>query len=88
MSGGKTTMDLVIRIQVHRPRCNKKADTVRVYFPPDANTLLYITDHSAQLETGSMSRRGQAAGAAVARHRHGDQNIAAKGIGILGVGQQ
>ena len=24
---------------------NKKADTVRVYFPPDANTLLYITDH-------------------------------------------
>jgi xylulose-5-phosphate/fructose-6-phosphate phosphoketolase len=24
---------------------NKKADTVRVYFPPDANTLLCITDH-------------------------------------------
>jgi xylulose-5-phosphate/fructose-6-phosphate phosphoketolase len=24
---------------------NKKADTVRVYFPPDANTLLYVTDH-------------------------------------------
>ena len=24
---------------------NKKADIVRVYFPPDANTLLYITDH-------------------------------------------
>ncbi|WP_022949098.1 phosphoketolase family protein [Methylohalobius crimeensis] len=23
---------------------NKKSDTVRVYFPPDANTLLYITD--------------------------------------------
>jgi xylulose-5-phosphate/fructose-6-phosphate phosphoketolase len=24
---------------------NKKADTVRLYFPPDANTLLYVTDH-------------------------------------------
>ena len=23
----------------------KKADTVRVYFPPDANTLLHVTDH-------------------------------------------
>ncbi len=25
--------------------CNKKSDTVRVYLPPDANCLLYITDH-------------------------------------------
>ena len=24
---------------------NKKADTVRVYLPPDANTLLCVTDH-------------------------------------------
>jgi xylulose-5-phosphate/fructose-6-phosphate phosphoketolase len=24
---------------------NKKADTVRVYFPPDANCLLFVTDH-------------------------------------------
>lgn len=24
---------------------NKKADTIRVYFPPDANTLLSVTDH-------------------------------------------
>jgi len=24
---------------------NKKADTVRLYFPPDANTLLYVGDH-------------------------------------------
>ncbi|MGA0532917.1 phosphoketolase family protein [Hansschlegelia sp. KR7-227] len=24
---------------------NKKADIVRVYLPPDANTLLYVTDH-------------------------------------------
>jgi len=25
--------------------CNKKADIVRVYLPPDANTLLWVTDH-------------------------------------------
>src|ERR1700745_3599123 len=25
--------------------CNKKADTVRIYLPPDANCLLYVTDH-------------------------------------------
>ncbi len=24
---------------------NKKADVIRVYLPPDANTLLYVTDH-------------------------------------------
>ncbi len=24
---------------------NKKADTIRVYLPPDANTLLWVTDH-------------------------------------------
>jgi xylulose-5-phosphate/fructose-6-phosphate phosphoketolase len=25
--------------------CNKKSDCVRVYLPPDANCLLYVTDH-------------------------------------------
>ena len=25
--------------------CNKKADVVRVYLPPDANTLLSVADH-------------------------------------------
>ena len=25
--------------------CNKKADIVRVYLPPDANSLLFVTDH-------------------------------------------
>ncbi len=25
--------------------CNKKADIIRVYLPPDANTLLWVTDH-------------------------------------------
>ena len=27
---------------------NKKADIVRIYFPPDANSLLWITDHCLQ----------------------------------------
>ncbi|MDW6024821.1 phosphoketolase family protein [Mesorhizobium sp. BAC0120] len=27
---------------------NKKADTIRLYFPPDANTLLWVTDHCLQ----------------------------------------
>jgi xylulose-5-phosphate/fructose-6-phosphate phosphoketolase len=26
--------------------CNKKAEIVRVYLPPDANSLLFVTDHS------------------------------------------
>ena len=30
---------------VHRSCANKKADVIRVYFPPDANTLLSVTDH-------------------------------------------
>ena len=34
---------------------NKKADIVRVYFPPDANTLLYVTDHCLEAGTASMS---------------------------------
>ncbi|MGH7113831.1 MAG: phosphoketolase family protein [Stellaceae bacterium] len=25
--------------------CNKKADVIRVYLPPDANSLLWVTDH-------------------------------------------
>ena len=25
--------------------CNKQADVIRVYLPPDANTLLWVTDH-------------------------------------------
>jgi xylulose-5-phosphate/fructose-6-phosphate phosphoketolase len=25
--------------------CNKKSDVIRVYLPPDANTLLWVTDH-------------------------------------------
>jgi xylulose-5-phosphate/fructose-6-phosphate phosphoketolase len=25
--------------------CNRKSDVVRVYLPPDANCLLFVTDH-------------------------------------------
>ena len=31
--------------RVHRPRVNKKAEIIRVYLPPDANTLLSVADH-------------------------------------------
>ena len=62
--------------------CNKKSDIVRVYLPPDANTLLFVTDHCLQkLEPHQCDRRRQAALAAMAllgrggealhgRHRH------------------
>jgi xylulose-5-phosphate/fructose-6-phosphate phosphoketolase len=30
---------------VHRPRRDKKAEIIRVYLPPDANTLLSVADH-------------------------------------------
>ncbi len=30
---------------LHRPRRQQEAETVRVYLPPDANTLLWVTDH-------------------------------------------
>jgi xylulose-5-phosphate/fructose-6-phosphate phosphoketolase len=36
---------------LHRPRVNKKADVVRVYLPPDANTLLSVADHCLRSRT-------------------------------------
>ncbi len=45
MCGVRTTTASRIRIQVHDPRGHKKADIVRVYLPPDANTLLRSVDH-------------------------------------------
>ena len=61
---------------------NKKAEVVRVYLPPDANTLLSVVDHCLRTRNlRERHRRGQAAGADVAvdgrrraalhaRHRH------------------
>ena len=48
--------------------CNKKADIVRVYLPPDANTLLSSPTMPAQLEPHQRHRRWQTAGAAMAQH--------------------
>ena len=49
---------------------NKQADVVRVYLPPDANTLLAVDAARVRhAEPGERDRRGQAAAAAVARRR-------------------
>jgi xylulose-5-phosphate/fructose-6-phosphate phosphoketolase len=49
---------------------NKKADIVRVYLPPDANTLLaYNRSLSRHLRSHQCHRRRQAAGAAMADRR-------------------
>ena len=55
---------------------NKKAEVIRVYLPPDANTLL-SRDRPlpAQPQLRQCHRRRQAAGAAVARHGRGDQAL-------------
>ena len=37
------------------PAVNKKAEVVRIYLPPDANTLLSVTDHPISL---SLLRQG------------------------------
>ena len=43
---------------------NKKAEIIRVYLPPDANTLLSVADHCLRSrELRERDRRGQAAGA-------------------------
>ena len=52
---------------------NKKADVVRVYLPPDANTLLSVADHCLRSrELRECDRGGQAAGAGVAGYGRGD----------------
>ena len=49
---------------------NKKADVVRIYLPPDANTLLSVARPlPAQPQLHQLDRRRQAARAAVAHHR-------------------
>jgi xylulose-5-phosphate/fructose-6-phosphate phosphoketolase len=55
---------------------------VRVYLPPDANCLLYVGDHCLRAATRERHRRGQAAGAAVARRRCGGSATAGAASGI------
>ena len=67
---------------------NKKAEVIRVYLPPDANTLL--VGHrplSAQPQLRQRHRRGQAAGAAMADDGRGDQTLHGRHR-HLGMGQQ
>ena len=54
---------------------NKKADIIRVYLPPDANTLLSVTDHCLRSRQCQRHRCGQAAGTAVAGHGRGRQAL-------------
>ena len=62
---------------------NKKAEVVRVYLPPDANTLLSVDRPlPAQPQLRERDRRRQAAGAAVARHGRGRSKHCTAGIGI------
>ena len=46
MSGARTTTASVTRTRdLSTTSSTKKADIIRVYLPPDANTLLWVTDH-------------------------------------------
>jgi xylulose-5-phosphate/fructose-6-phosphate phosphoketolase len=55
---------------------NKKAEVVRVYLPPDANTLLSVADHCLrstllrERDRGRQAARGAVAGHAAAAERH------------------
>ena len=61
---------------------NKKAEVVRVYLPPDTNTLLSVADHCLRSRQLRQRHRGrQAARAAVADHGRRDQALH-RGVGI------
>ena len=76
-SGGRTTTASATRIPGFIDHVvNKKAEVIRVYLPPDANTLL--SRHRslpAQPQLRQRRRRRQAAGAAVADDGRGDQAL-------------
>jgi phosphoketolase len=68
--------------------CNKKSDIVRVYLPPDANSLLFVTDHCLRSWNRIKCDRGwQAAGPAMAQHGRGHQALYCR-YRYLGVGEQ
>ena len=61
---------------------NKKADIVRIYFPPDANTLLWITDHCLRTyDRINVIVAGKAALAAMADHASRRRHIATPASG-------
>ena len=67
---------------------NKKADTVRIYLPPDANTLLWVTDHCLR----SWHRINVIVAGKQPEPQWLDMESAIKhcsrGLGHLGMGQQ
>ena len=55
---------------------NKKAEIVRVYLPPDANTLLSVTDHCLRSKNYvNVIVAAEAAELAVAQHGSGDSTL-------------
>ena len=55
---------------------NKKADIVRIYLPPDANTLISVTDHLFKKpQLYQSDRRRKTARAAMAGHGERDQAL-------------
>ena len=62
---------------------NKKAEVIRVYLPPDANTLLSVTDHCLRSRNYvNVIVAGKQPAAAVAGHGRGRSSTAPRGIGI------
>ena len=66
---------------------NKKAEIIRVYLPPDANTLLSVADHCLRSrELRQRHRRRQAAGAELPLDGRGDRPLHARrrhlGVGL------
>ena len=56
---------------------NKKADVVRVYLPPDANTLLSVTDHCLRSRNYvNVIVAGKQPALAMARHGRSHRHIA------------
>ena len=67
---------------------NKKADVIRVYLPPDANTLLSVTDHCLRSRHYvNVIVAGKQPAPAVARHRLRDKTLRG-GTWHLVLGQQ
>ena len=67
---------------------NKKAEIIRVYLPPDANTLLSVADHCLRSKRlRQRDRRGQAACARLPDDGRGDPALHARDRD-LGLGEQ
>ena len=66
---------------------NKKAEIVRVYLPPDANTLLSVADHCLRSrDYVNVIVAGKQPAPAVARHGPGDRSTA-RGASASGSGR-